>query len=88
MSAPPSAHALDAVAQKWRALAERRLAHFVELYDSGRWKRYFTEAQFVHRMRQAVQQSQRWAEVAPRPADEVSVEQFRSVAVEPRRTAA
>jgi uncharacterized repeat protein (TIGR03809 family) len=88
MSARPSVHALDAVAQKWRALAERRLAHFVELYDSGRWKRYFTEAQFVHRMRQAVQQSQRWAEVAPGPADEVSLEQSRSVAVEPRRTAA
>src|SRR5205807_9859497 len=34
-----STPALDEVAQKWRALAERRRAHFVELYHSGRWKR-------------------------------------------------
>jgi uncharacterized repeat protein (TIGR03809 family) len=89
MSARPSTHALDAVAQKWRALAERRRAHLVELYDTGRWKRYFTEAQFIHRMRQAVQQSERWAEIAPGPSDKVSAEQSRSVAAEPgRRTAA
>jgi hypothetical protein len=37
MSAWPYTYALDGVAQKWRALAERRRAHLVELYDSGRW---------------------------------------------------
>jgi uncharacterized repeat protein (TIGR03809 family) len=86
MSARPSVHALDAAAQKWRALAERRRAYLVGLYDSGRWKRYFTEAQLIHHMRQAVQQSERWAEIAPRPADKVSVEQ--PAAVEPRHRAA
>jgi len=88
MSARPSVHALDPVAQKWRALAERRRAHLVELYDSGRWKGYFTEAQFIHRMRQAVQQSERWAKIAPRPSDKVSTEQSRAEAVEPRRRTA
>ena len=68
------------VALRWRALAERRRAHFIELYDSGRWKLYFTEEQFVARMREAVQGSERWAEVAPRPEDEVFAEQERSAA--------
>lgn len=75
-----SAHAIDQVALKWRALAERRRAHFIELYDSGRWKLYFTEEQFVARMREAVQGSERWAEVAPRPEDEVFTEQARAEA--------
>jgi uncharacterized repeat protein (TIGR03809 family) len=71
-------HALDEVALKWRALAERRRAHFIELYDSGRWKLYFTEEQFIARMREAVRGSERWAENAPRPEDEVFAEQVRS----------
>jgi uncharacterized repeat protein (TIGR03809 family) len=87
MSARPPAHALDAVAQKWRTLAERRRAHFVELYDSGRWKRYYTEAELLYRMREAIRQSERWAEIAPRPEDEV-LEQARFSAEAVRRTAA
>ena len=46
-----STPALDEVAQKWRALAERRRAHFVELYHTGRWKRYYSEEQFLLKMR-------------------------------------
>jgi len=80
MSARPPVHALDAVAQKWRTLAERRRAHFVELYDAGRWKHYYTEAQFLYRMREAIAQSERWARIAPRPEDEVFAEQARFAA--------
>jgi len=54
MSARSPADALEAVAQKWRALAERRRAHFVELYDSGRWKHYYNETQFLCRLREAI----------------------------------
>jgi uncharacterized repeat protein (TIGR03809 family) len=86
MSARPPAHALDAVAQKWRTLAERRRAHFVELYDSGRWKHYYTEGEWLYRMREAIRQTERWAEIAPRPEDEVFAEQTRSGTA--RRTAA
>jgi uncharacterized repeat protein (TIGR03809 family) len=86
MSARPPAHALDAVAQKWRALAERRREHLVELYDSGRWKHYYTEGELLYRMREAIQQAERWAEIAPRPEDEIFAEQVRSEAA--RRTAA
>jgi uncharacterized repeat protein (TIGR03809 family) len=87
MSARMPAHALDAVAQKWRDLAERRRAHFLELYVSGRWKRYFNEEQFLYRMREAVRVAQRWAEIAP-PTDDVALAQDRSFAEGPRRTAA
>ncbi|MBV9199449.1 MAG: TIGR03809 family protein [Alphaproteobacteria bacterium] len=62
-----SSHALEIAAQKWRALAERRRAHFVELYHSGRWKRYYSEEQFLLRLREAIQVSERWAEIAPSP---------------------
>jgi uncharacterized repeat protein (TIGR03809 family) len=46
-------------------LAERRLAHFVELYHSGRWKRYYGEAEFLLKMREAMKARDRWAEIAP-----------------------
>ena len=87
MSARMPAHPLDAVAQKWRDLAERRRAHFLELYVSGRWKRYFNEEQFLYRMREAVRVAQRWAEIAP-PMDEVALAQDQSFAEGPRQTAA
>jgi len=82
------AHALDAVAQKWCALAERRRAHFLELYDSGRWKHYYySEEQFLYRMREAIRMTQRWSEIAP-AMDEVAPGQEQSLAKSLRRTAA
>ena len=59
-----------AIAQKWRALAERRHDHFGELYRSGRWKFYYTEEEFVLRLRAVKSIVERWAAVAPRPSDE------------------
>jgi uncharacterized repeat protein (TIGR03809 family) len=69
MSEQQPSHALDQVAQKWRDLAERRRAHFVELYHSGRWKHYYSEEQFLRRMREAIRAAETWALIAPRPAD-------------------
>jgi uncharacterized repeat protein (TIGR03809 family) len=63
--------ALDAVAHKWRRLAERRRAHFIELFYSGRWKHYYTEEQFLQRMREVIRAAERWALIAPPPAEEV-----------------
>jgi hypothetical protein len=54
-------------------------------YDSGRWKHYYTEGELLYRMREAIQQVERWAEIAPRPEDQVFAE---ARAVVPRRTAA
>jgi uncharacterized repeat protein (TIGR03809 family) len=88
MSARHPAQAFDEIAQKWRAFAQRRRAYFVELYESGRWKRYYSEEQFLDRMREVIELSERWIEIAPRPADEVFAEQARSAADAIRRTAA
>jgi uncharacterized repeat protein (TIGR03809 family) len=62
-------YAMDRAAQKWRSLAERRQAHFVELYKTGRWRHYYTDEEFVARMREAVFAAHRWAQIAPRPED-------------------
>ncbi len=62
-------YAMDRAAQKWRLLAERRQAHFIELYQSGRWKHYYTDEEFVLRMRESIAVVHRWAQIAPRPED-------------------
>ncbi|MGE0034243.1 MAG: TIGR03809 family protein [Xanthobacteraceae bacterium] len=64
--------ALDAVSHKWRRLAERRQADLIELSHSGRWKRYYTEEQFLRYMREAAQLTERWAAIAP-PAAEAAL---------------
>jgi uncharacterized repeat protein (TIGR03809 family) len=79
-----SSQALEEVTQKWRALAERRRAHFVELYHTGRWKRYLSEEEFLLKMRQAFKACDRWAEIAPTPPREAS----RSNAAPAQRSAA
>ena len=55
------------VALKWRALAERRREHFVELQRSGRWKRYYDYGEFIRELREAIAIAQRWARIAPKP---------------------
>ena len=87
MSARLPGHALDEVAQKWRLLAERWCAHFFELYYSGRWKHYYSQEQFLYRMREAIRLSERWAEIGPPPADDVAAQDAQP-AHTPRRTAA
>ena len=68
MSERPAYRRFGEIAQKWRALAQRRREHFVELYASGRWKRYYSEAKFIDRMREVTSSAERWAAIAPPPA--------------------
>lgn len=49
------------VTRKWRALAQRRKAHLVDLYNSGRWRLYYTEPEYLDRLREAVRMVDRWA---------------------------
>src|SRR5882724_496139 len=49
--------------RKWHALAERRRAYFVELYRSGRWRRYYSEAAFLAHMREVMEGVEAWAKV-------------------------
>jgi uncharacterized repeat protein (TIGR03809 family) len=88
MSERQPGRALDRVAQKWRDLADRRRAHFVELYHSGRWKHYYSEEQFLSRMRDAIRAAESWALIAPRPAGTAAAGQPAPGPSEAPRTAA
>lgn len=55
----PSAFPVEMI-RRWRALAERRKAHLVDLYESGRWQLYYTEAEFISRLREAIRGVDRW----------------------------
>ncbi len=52
------------LAQKWSELAGRRRAHFIELYESGRWKHYYTETEFLTRMRDVIHAADEWERLA------------------------
>ena len=58
---------MQCVALRWRDLAERRRDHFLELYQSGRWKHYYTDEEFLKAMREAIMLAERWAAIAPWP---------------------
>jgi hypothetical protein len=60
-----------AITRKWHDLAEKRRAHFIDLYESGRWKHYYGEREFVVLMRDTVQLADHWSQlVQPRQAAE------------------
>ncbi|CAL76489.1 Conserved hypothetical protein [Bradyrhizobium sp. ORS 278] len=52
------------LAARWRALAERRLDHLTELFDSGRWRRYYTEQSFLDDLRHAKAAVETWTSLA------------------------
>ncbi len=66
---PPAWDKLQPIAVKWRDLTERRRAHFIELYLTGRWKRYYSEEQFLVIFRETMNVADRWIEIAPKPGD-------------------
>jgi len=55
---------LGAIAQRWRDLAERRRVHFTELYESGRWKKYYGEDRLLLRMKEVVATADGWATIS------------------------
>ena len=52
------------IARQWRGLAERRRAHFIELYRSGRWKRYYDEQEFLTSVRKVAAEIESWDALA------------------------
>lgn len=55
---------LGTIAQRWRDLAERRRAHFTELYESGRWKKYYGDERLLLRMKEVVATADGWELIA------------------------
>jgi hypothetical protein len=59
----PSPH--DNIARRWLALAERRIAHFIDLRDSGRWRHYYAQQAEIHAaVQEAVRIRDQWARIA------------------------
>jgi uncharacterized repeat protein (TIGR03809 family) len=52
------------IARRWRELAERRRAHFIELHRSGRWRRYYTEQEFLASVHKVAAEIESWDALA------------------------
>ncbi|MEW6768541.1 MAG: TIGR03809 family protein [Pseudomonadota bacterium] len=50
---------------RWRILAQRRLDHLVDLYQSGRWKLYHQEGEFLAMVQEARSALKAWEALAP-----------------------
>jgi hypothetical protein len=60
----------DSIAGRWLALIERRQQNFIELSNTGRWRHYYTQAQFIDEMRKVLHLRDQWARLAGLPASE------------------
>jgi uncharacterized repeat protein (TIGR03809 family) len=54
----------DAIAHRWLELIERRHANFIDLYDTGRWRHYFTQEQFLDEIRKVLRLRDQWSAIA------------------------
>lgn len=55
------------VLARWRMLAQRRLADLTREYESGRWKRYFSEPEILNLLREAKMAVDVWEKISPPP---------------------
>ncbi|WP_164718452.1 TIGR03809 family protein [Bradyrhizobium sp. LVM 105] len=53
-----------AVAARWCALAEQRLQHLSEMFETGRWRRYHSEIAFLENIQEAKLAVQTWRALA------------------------
>jgi hypothetical protein len=63
MSAPREGR-YDSIARRWLALVERRHQHLVELTETGRWKHYYTQAEYRAEMDGLMHVREQWATIA------------------------
>ncbi|MEH2470213.1 putative repeat protein (TIGR03809 family) [Nitrobacteraceae bacterium AZCC 2161] len=54
--------------ERWAALAERRLDYLTDLFESGRWRRFHTEAEFLENIQEAKVAVERWRAMATQEA--------------------
>jgi uncharacterized repeat protein (TIGR03809 family) len=53
---------------RWCALAEARLEHLTELFETGRWRRYHSEVAFLENIREAKAAVETWRDLLSREA--------------------
>ena len=57
------------IAQKWRDLIDSRCAQFIMLQRTGGWKHFYSEAEFLDLIREALGFAELWRGLAPRPEE-------------------
>jgi uncharacterized repeat protein (TIGR03809 family) len=68
MAAVPFAQTSVESVRRWHSLAEKRRRHYVELYRSERWRRYYTEEAFLAQMREVIHSVEAWEKVLQQAA--------------------
>jgi uncharacterized repeat protein (TIGR03809 family) len=56
------------IVARWCALAEARLEHLTELFESGRWRRYHSEVAFLENIQEAKRAVETWRDLLSREA--------------------
>jgi uncharacterized repeat protein (TIGR03809 family) len=56
------------ILDRWCALAEQRLDHLTELFETGRWRRYHSERSFLENIQEAKSAVETWRRLATREA--------------------
>src|SRR2546430_17346577 len=56
------------IVARWCNLAEQRLEHLTELFESGRWRRYHTELEFLENIQEAKATVETWRDLLSREA--------------------
>jgi uncharacterized repeat protein (TIGR03809 family) len=56
------------IVARWCSLAERRLEHLTELFETGRWRRYHSETAFLENIREAKAAVETWRNLLTREA--------------------
>lgn len=57
-----------AIVERWCVLAEQRLEYLTELFESGRWRRFFTEVAFLENIQEAKAAVETWRDLLYREA--------------------
>ena len=56
------------IVARWCNLAERRLEYLTELFETGRWRRFHTEREFLENIREAKAAVATWRDLLNREA--------------------
>jgi uncharacterized repeat protein (TIGR03809 family) len=56
------------IVARWCALAEQRLEHLTELFETGRWRRYHSEVAFLENIQEAKSAVEIWRDLLLREA--------------------
>ena len=68
MAQRPDLARAQEILDRWCALAEQRLDHLTELFETGRWRRYHSEVSFLENIQEAKNAVETWRSLATREA--------------------